>query len=63
MTDDFVMGGKDADINYIFLQLIICYHMNAAAMCEFSKEEFTSGMVKMGCDSVEKLKAKLPDLR
>ena len=37
--------------------------MNAAAMCEFSKEEFTGGMVKMGCDSVEKLTNKLPELR
>ncbi len=37
--------------------------MNAASMGEYSKEEFTSGMVKMACDSVAKLKAKIPELR
>ncbi|MEW5308695.1 MAG: hypothetical protein WDW38_000634 [Sanguina aurantia] len=45
------------------IMLIISYHMNAAVMCEFSKEEFTSGMLKMGCDSVAKLKLKIPELR
>ncbi len=44
-------------------QLVISFHMNAASMGEYSKEEFTSGMVKMACDSVEKLKAKIPELR
>lgn len=47
----------------LLTQLIISYYMNAAVMCEFSKEEFTSGMLKMGCDSVAKLKAKIPELR
>lgn len=37
--------------------------MNAQAMCEFSKEEWTSGLVKLGCDSIEKLKSRLPELR
>ena len=45
------------------LQLIISYHMDAASMCEFSKEEFTGGMVKMACDSMDKLKKRLPELR
>jgi DCN1-like protein 1/2 len=37
--------------------------MNATVMCEFSKEEFTGGLVKMGCDSLDKLKKKIPELR
>jgi hypothetical protein len=37
--------------------------MNAAVMCEFTKEEFTQGLVKLNCDSIEKLKKKLPELR
>ncbi|GAX81392.1 hypothetical protein CEUSTIGMA_g8823.t1 [Chlamydomonas eustigma] len=45
------------------VMLIISYYMGAAVMCEFSKEEFTGGMVKMGCDSLDKLKKKIPDLR
>ncbi len=32
-------------------------------MCEYSKEEFTSGLVKLGVDSMDKLKRKLPELR
>lgn len=43
--------------------LVISYYMNAQVMCEYSKEEFTSGLVKLGVDSVDKLKRKLPELR
>eukprot|EP00967_Tisochrysis_lutea_P094610 scaffold137605_cov17-Tisochrysis_lutea.AAC.1 len=45
------------------LQLVIAFHMNAAAMGEFTKAEFSEGMLKMGVDSVDKLKKKLPELR
>ena len=31
--------------------------------CEFSKSEFVEGMVRLGCDSLEKLQKKLPALR
>ena len=43
--------------------LVISYYMNAAVMCEYSKDEFTGGLVKMGTDSLDKLKKKLPELR
>ncbi|GLC39322.1 hypothetical protein PLESTB_000897500 [Pleodorina starrii] len=43
--------------------LVISCYMNAAVMCEYSKDEFTSGLVKLGVDSVDKLKRRLPDLR
>lgn len=43
--------------------LVISWHMNAATMCEFTKEEFTQGLVKLNADSVDKIKKKLPELR
>jgi DCN1-like protein 1/2 len=43
--------------------LVLAYHFGAAAMCEFSKAEFVSGMTRLGVDSVPKLAAKLPALR
>lgn len=53
------LGVDPADI----VMLVISFHMNAAAMCEFSKDEFINGMLRMGCDSIEKLKNRLPVLR
>lgn len=44
-------------------QLVIADHMGAAAMGEFTRTEFTNGMVKMGVDSLAALKAKIPSLR
>ncbi|KAG2494561.1 hypothetical protein HYH03_007327 [Edaphochlamys debaryana] len=43
--------------------LVVSYYMNAAVMCEYSKDEFTSGMVRLGCDAIDKLKRRLPELR
>lgn len=42
------------------LVLIIAWKFKAATQCEFTREEFMNGMMELGCDSVEKLKAKLP---
>jgi len=42
--------------------LIIAWKFKAQTQCEFSKEEFLGGMIELGCDSVEKLKTKLPNL-
>jgi len=42
--------------------LIIAWKFKAQQQCEFSKDEFFSGMMELGCDSVDKLKAKLPNL-
>jgi hypothetical protein len=44
-------------------QLVISFHMGAEYMCEFKKAEFINGMVKMGCDSLDKLRKRLPELR
>ena len=43
--------------------LVLSWHFKAATMCEFSKEEFVSGMQRLGCDSLERLKTKLPEMR
>lgn len=45
------------------MTLVLSWHFKAATMCEFSKEEFVSGMQRLGCDSLERLKAKLPEMR
>ncbi|CAH1398901.1 unnamed protein product [Nezara viridula] len=44
------------------LVLIIAWKFKAAAQCEFSREEFVTGMTDLACDSVEKLRARLPTL-
>eukprot|EP00096_Caligus_rogercresseyi_P006562 TRINITY_DN230_c0_g1_i2.p1 TRINITY_DN230_c0_g1~~TRINITY_DN230_c0_g1_i2.p1 ORF type:complete len:290 (+),score=68.93 TRINITY_DN230_c0_g1_i2:119-988(+) len=44
------------------LVLLLAWKLRAAQQCEFSKEEFTNGMICLGCDSIDKLKHKLPSL-
>jgi DCN1-like protein 1/2 len=39
------------------------WHLGAEAMCEYSKKEFEEGLAELGCDSIDKLRAKLPTLR
>eukprot|EP00879_Flechtneria_rotunda_P019384 GHRR01020361.1.p1 GENE.GHRR01020361.1~~GHRR01020361.1.p1 ORF type:complete len:276 (+),score=83.92 GHRR01020361.1:305-1132(+) len=43
--------------------LVISYHMNANIMCEYTKDEWTTGLTRMAVDSIDKLKAKLSELR
>lgn len=70
-SDDQLIGGEGitqfcADLEVEpadVVMLVIAYYMNAATMGEFTKEEFSSGLLKLNCDSVEKLKKKLPELR
>lgn len=42
--------------------LLIAWKFKAATQCEFTKEEFVSGMTDLGCDTVDKLKMKCPGL-
>eukprot|EP00095_Tigriopus_kingsejongensis_P001512 snap_masked-scaffold220_size252247-processed-gene-0.4 protein:Tk01512 transcript:snap_masked-scaffold220_size252247-processed-gene-0.4-mRNA-1 annotation:"dcn1-like protein 1" len=44
------------------LVLLLAWKFRAAAQCEFSREEFINGMTELGCDSIDKLKSKLPTL-
>ncbi|KAG7395711.1 Scaffold-type E3 ligase [Phytophthora boehmeriae] len=43
--------------------LVIAWKMGAAYMCAFTRKEWAKGMEAMDCDSVAKLKAKIPQLR
>ncbi|RQM12172.1 hypothetical protein DD237_002819 [Peronospora effusa] len=43
--------------------LVIAWKMQAAYMCAFTRREWQKGMQEMDCDSVAKLKTKLPQLR
>lgn len=42
------------------LVLILAWKFNAQTQCEFTKEEFYTGMTLLRCDTIDKLKAKLP---
>lgn len=44
------------------LVLIIAWKFRAQTQCEFSKDEFINGFIDLGVDSIDKLKAKLPQL-
>ena len=43
--------------------LVISKYFNAQVMGIYRKEEFIQGMTTLGCDSMEKLRAKIPILR
>ena len=45
------------------VMLVVSWHLGAATMCEYTKSEFMTGMQSLGCDSIEKLRRKLPALR
>lgn len=42
--------------------LLIAWKFKAATQCEFTKDEFVTGMTDLGCDSTDKLKMKCPGL-
>ena len=39
--------------------LIIAWKFKAATQCEFTRDEFVTGMTDVGCDSIDRLKAKV----
>ena len=43
--------------------IVLSYHFKASEICQFSKEEFVGGMQRLGCESIAKLKDRLPSLR
>jgi len=44
------------------LVLLLAWKFKSSTQCVFTREEFINGMAELGCDSVEKLRAKLPTL-
>lgn len=45
------------------VMLVVSWHMKAATMCEFSKQEFVGGLQALGIDSLEKFRERLPFMR
>ncbi|XP_021757379.1 DCN1-like protein 1 isoform X2 [Chenopodium quinoa] len=45
------------------VMLVISWHMKAATMCEYSKQEFIGGLQSLGIDSLEKFREKIPYIR
>ncbi|CAI5947684.1 unnamed protein product [Closterium sp. NIES-64] len=45
------------------LELVLSWHLGAATMCEYSRQEFTSGLRSLRVTSLEALKALLPSFR
>jgi DCN1-like protein 1/2 len=44
-------------------QLVLSWHLNAATMCEYSRDEFVGGLQRLGVDGLEALKRRLPSMR
>ncbi|XP_053655895.1 DCN1-like protein 1 [Cherax quadricarinatus] len=44
------------------LVLILAWKLRAATQCEFTRDEFMTGFTELGCDSIDKVKNKLPTL-
>ncbi|RWR82826.1 DCN1-like protein 2 isoform X2 [Cinnamomum micranthum f. kanehirae] len=45
------------------VMLVLSWHMKAATMCEFSRQEFISGLQALGVDSLEKLRERIQFMR
>ncbi|KAL9262652.1 DCN1-like protein [Drosera capensis] len=45
------------------VMLVLSWHMKAATMCEYSKQEFISGLQSLGIDSLEKFRDRIPYMR
>ncbi|PIM99518.1 hypothetical protein CDL12_27985 [Handroanthus impetiginosus] len=45
------------------VMLVLSWHMKAATMCEFSKQEFIGGLQSLGIDSLEKFRERIPFMR
>ncbi|KAI3835672.1 hypothetical protein MKX03_015275 [Papaver bracteatum] len=45
------------------VMLVVSWHMKAATMCEFSKQEFVSGLQSLGVDSMDKFRERIQFMR
>ncbi|GBF90080.1 hypothetical protein Rsub_02788 [Raphidocelis subcapitata] len=45
------------------VMLVLSWRLNAATMCEYTRDEFVGGLQRLGCDSLEKIKRRLPEMR
>ncbi|KAK8602669.1 hypothetical protein V6N13_084876 [Hibiscus sabdariffa] len=47
----------------MFLHLVLSWHMKASTMCEYSKQEFFTGLQALGIDSLEKFRERISVMR
>ncbi|KAM7276822.1 hypothetical protein ACFE04_018688 [Oxalis oulophora] len=57
LCDDIQVDPQD------IVMLVVSWHMKAATMCEFTKEEFINGLKDMEIDSLEKFCERVPFIR
>jgi len=55
--DDLQLDAASFDV------LLICWKFKAQVQCEFTRKEFTEGMLELGCDNLDSLKRRLPVVR
>lgn len=64
LADGVVQLCEDLGVSHEdVVMLVLSWHFKAETMCEFSQKEFEDGMASLGCDSMDKLRARLPALR
>lgn len=45
------------------VMLVLSYYMQAKSMCNYTRQEFQTGLESLACYSMEELRRKIPQLR
>jgi len=64
LADGISLLCKDIQVDpQDIVTLVLSWHLKAATMCEYTKQEFVSGLMALGIDSVEKFCEKVQFMR
>ncbi|KAJ0100575.1 hypothetical protein Patl1_20783 [Pistacia atlantica] len=64
MVDGITLLCNDLQVDpQDIVMLVVSWHMKAATMCEFSKQEFIGGLQALGIDSLDKFRERIPYMR
>ncbi|PIA48370.1 hypothetical protein AQUCO_01400762v1 [Aquilegia coerulea] len=64
MADGITLLCNDLQVDpQDIVTLVISWHMKAATMCEFSKQEFVGGLQALGVDCIDKLRERIQYMR
>ncbi|GAV92014.1 Cullin_binding domain-containing protein, partial [Cephalotus follicularis] len=64
MADGITLLCNDIQVDpQDIVMLVLSWHMKAATMCEFSKQEFMGGLQTLGIDSLEKFRERISFMR
>ncbi|KAK9266600.1 hypothetical protein L1049_027338 [Liquidambar formosana] len=64
MADGITLLCNDLQVDpQDIVMLVVSWHMKAATMCEFSKQEFIGGLQALGIDSLEKFRERIQFMR